>query len=263
MTHTPCTVRNLILTMTLLCFAGAPAMAADAAKFHHVHLTASDTKQASHWYADHFGGEAKPGFFNTTVFDKVTFIYFLSKPGFPGSAGSVVDHIGFSVKDVAAKLKQLEAAGVKVVSGVEQEGSIKFAMVEDPWGTRIELLEDPQIEGFHHVHLATVDPEKSLAWYTKAFGGEITRFAGVTPGIRYGDVWLLAKKVEQAPAATKGRSIDHISWGFPDLDAAAVELKAKDVPFKTNPTQFGTSKIAFVEDPTGVLIELVGPGKKK
>lgn len=239
------------------------AQAAAQAKFHHVHLNASDTQAASKWYADHLGGEAKrSGLFQTTSFGKMTIIFFLSKPGFPGSVGSVVDHIGFSFKDLAAKLDELKKAGVEIVSGIEQEGPIRYAFIKDPYSTLIELVEDPEIEGFHHVHLASTDPQATLAWYQSAFGGDVSKFAGLIPGIRYGDVWLLVKQVKEPAAATKGRSIDHISWSFPDLDAAAVELKAKNVPFQTNPVNFGASKIAFVTDPSGVLIELVGPGKQ-
>ena len=76
-------------------------------------------------------------------------------------------------------------------------------------------------------------------------------------------MWVLAKKVKETPAATKGRSIDHLSWAFADLDEAAKELKAGGVKFESEPFAFGSGKIAFVVDPTGVRIELVGPASKK
>ncbi len=235
-----------------------------AAKFHHVHLNAPDAPAASKWYADKFGGEAKKlGFFSATTFGKTTFIFFQAKPGFPGSVGSTVDHIGFSCPNLESKLKQLGEAGVEIVSPVEQEGPIKFAFVKDPWGTLIEIVEDPQIEGFHHVHLAVTDPAKALAWYEQAFGGEKAKFAGLIPGIRYGDVWLLAKQVDIQRAATKGRSVDHISWSFDDLDEAAKQLETQGVNFESKPFAFGSGKIAFVIDPAGVRIELVGPASKK
>ncbi len=253
---------TLLLLIAACLFAPSTALAVES-RFHHVHLNSTDPIAAAKWYADNWGGEAKKsGLFQTTDFGDVVFIYFKAKPGFEGSKGSVVDHIGFSVKDLEAKLKQLQDAGVELLSGIETEGSIRYAYAKDPWGTLIEVLEDPTIEGFHHVHLASVDPDKTLAWYTAAFGGEVSRF-GEVPGIRYGDVWLLVKKADAAPAATKGRSIDHISWGFRDLEAESVRLKSQDVQFTMEPTNFGSGMIAFVLDPSGVLIELVGPGKKK
>lgn len=244
--------------------AGTSAVAAPATSFHHVHLNVTEPAAAAKWYADNMVGQAKKiGFFSAVGFGKTTIIFFQAKPGFAGSLGSSVDHIGFSYKDIEAKLKQLAEAKVEIVSGVEQEGPIKFAFVKDPWGTLIEVVQDPEIEGFHHVHLAATDPRAALAWYTDAFGGELGRFAGLIPGVRYGDVWLLAKKVDQPKAATKGRSIDHISWALPDLDESAQELKAKGVKFESEPFAFGSGRIAFVVDPAGVRIELVAPAAKK
>ncbi|HUE16234.1 MAG TPA: VOC family protein, partial [Planctomycetaceae bacterium] len=74
---------------------------------------------------------------------------------------------------------------------------------------------------------------------------------------------VLVKKVDKTPAPTKGRAVDHLSWAFDDLDAAAVDLKAKGVKFDSGPYAWGNGKIAFVQDPFGVLIELVGPAAKK
>jgi catechol 2,3-dioxygenase-like lactoylglutathione lyase family enzyme len=262
----PCRLPHAIARFALLtlCVAAlAPRALALSANFHHVHLNATEPAKAARWYAKHLGGEAtKVGFFNAVRFGKTIIIFFQAKPGFAGSVGSSVDHIGFSYKDIAARMKQLADGGVEIVSGIEQEGPIKYAFVKDPYGTLIEVVEDPEIEGFHHVHLAVPDPQAALDWYAKAFGGEPARFAGLIPGIRYGDVWLLVKKVKEPQAATKGRSIDHISWAFDDLDAAAPELKAQGVNFESEPFAFGTSKIAFVVDPLGVRIELVGPAKK-
>lgn len=202
----------LALCVSALGLTASVAAAATAAGYHHVHLNATDPAAAAKWYADNLGGQAKKlGFFSAVGFSKTIIIFFQAKPGFEGSVGSAVDHIGFSYKDISAKMKDLAEAKVEIVSGVEQEGPIKYAFIRDPWGTLIEIVEDPEIEGFHHVHLAATDPAASLAWYVAAFGGETSRFAGLIPGIRYGDMWVLTKKVKDAPAATKGRSIDHFS----------------------------------------------------
>ena len=245
--------------------AGLPADAAEGAPqavFHHAHLTSTDPPSAVAWYLKNLGGQVtKVGPFDAVLSNSVNILFFRGKEGFAGSAGSSVDHIGFSYKDIEAKMKELEEAGVEIVSGIEQAGPIKYAFVRDPWGTLVEVVEDPEITGFHHIHLATDDPQKTLAWYADAFGGEVSRFAGLIPGVRYGDVWVLAKKAAQRPAPTKGRSIDHVSWGFADLDAAAVDLKAKGIEFVMGPVSFGGGRIGFIEGPDGVRIELVGPGK--
>jgi catechol 2,3-dioxygenase-like lactoylglutathione lyase family enzyme len=253
-----------LVALAALLVALAPAARLLAATFHHVHLNAFNPAEAADWYAANFNGQAsKVGVFSAVEFGKMKILFFKGKENGPGSVGSAVDHIGFGCKDIDERLKQLADAKVEIVSGVEQEGPIKFAFAKDRWGTLIEIVQDPDIQGFHHVHLATTDPQTTLNWYKSSFGGEITRFAGMIPGIRYGDVWVLVKKVDKTPAPTKGRAVDHLSWAFDDLDAAAVDLKAKGVKFDSGPYAWGNGKIAFVQDPFGVLIELVGPAAKK
>jgi catechol 2,3-dioxygenase-like lactoylglutathione lyase family enzyme len=242
----------------------ATSVAAPLARYHHVHLSAPDANAAVDWYVKHLGGEkSKAGIFVTAAYGRTSLLFFQVKAGFPGSVGSSVDHIGFSYPDIHAKMRELKNSDVEIVADVEQEGPIKYAFVKDPWGTLIEVVEDANVSGFHHVHLATTDPQTTLRWYTEAFGGEVARYAGLIPGIRYGDMWVLAKKVKQEPAGTKGRSIDHLGWAFDDLDAAAVELKAKGVKFQSEPFAFGNGKVAFIEAPGGVRIELVGPAAKR
>ena len=84
--------------------------------------------------------------------------------------------------------------------------------------------------------------------------------------MRYGTVWLLVARVDQGQtlAATQGRSIDHLGFAFPDLDAAAAEIKKKGVVFQTEPRPFTNAsgqnmKISFVVGPDDVRIEVVQP----
>jgi len=241
----------------------APVLAADA-PYGHIHLMATDPSEAAAWYERHMGGERfdrdagnvpGPGVF----YGNIPVLWIKRDAGFPGSVGSSVDHIGFSFPDLAAKMASYEAAGVKITSEVRDvQGKFKFAFVEDPWGTKIEVMEDPETLGLHHIHLKGPEPEKIFAWYESAFGGERAKFKGMLPALRYDPVWLLvqdSKGEEMAP--TQGRSIDHLGWNFPDLTAAQEELTAKGVVFTMAVTDFKTTKIAFVEGPGGVRIELV------
>ena len=234
----------------------SPVVAADA-PYHHLHLTATDATEAATWYAKHMGGESSG---QVVDYDGVLVVFFV-KEDFPGSDGSAVDHIGFSFPDLAAKMSSFEAAGVKILSEVvDVQGKFKFAFVEDPWGTKIEVMEDPNQVGFHHIHLKSADPDATFDWYEAAFGGARERFAGMLPALRYGSVWLLIQNSRGAEvAATTGRAIDHLGWSFPDLDAAAVDLKAKGVKFTMEPRPYSNLRIAFIEGPDGVSIELVQP----
>ena len=111
--------------------------------FHHVHLTSSDPPAAIQWYLKNLGGRiTKVGPFDAVLYGTTNVLFTKKAEGFPGSVGSSVDHVGFSYKDIDAKMKELADAGVEIVSGVEQEGPIKYAFVKDPWGTLIEIVED-------------------------------------------------------------------------------------------------------------------------
>ncbi len=98
------------------------------------------------------------------------------------------------------------------------------------------------------------------------FGGQTDRLKGRLDGLRYGTVWLLSTRVNEGTtlAATQGRSIDHLGFAFPDLDAAAVEIKKKGVVFQAEPRPFTNAagqnmKISFVVGPDDVRIEVVQP----
>ncbi|MCH7960336.1 MAG: VOC family protein, partial [Candidatus Hydrogenedentes bacterium] len=154
--------------------------------YHHVHLTTTDVEEAAAWYGKHLGGAvAESG--DRVMFGDVAFVWFKKKEGFAGTDGSSMDHIGFSFADIDSKMSDFEEAGIKIVDPVRELGALKFAFIEDPWGTKIEIIEDPDLLGFHHVHLHTPDPEATLQWYADAFGGEVTPFKGASflPSIRY------------------------------------------------------------------------------
>ena len=197
---------------------------------------------------------AKPQ--DRVVFGK-TLLVFQKAPSAQPSAGSSIDHIGFSFADLDVKMKEFEAAGIKVLTPVRaMPGVFKLAFIEDPWGVKIEMVQDSETLGFHHVHLFVPDPEESFKWYLHSFGGERTKLKGRLDAMKYGDVWLLAQKGEPvAPSA--GHAIDHIGWRAENLDATARELKAKGVTFTSEPRPFNALRIAFVQGPAGVRIELV------
>lgn len=244
--------------LVIVCLLSPGLCLAEAAVYHHVHLRASDTPAAAQWYARHFGGTVgKVATFDSATIDHTLFIFFAARGEYEGSAGSVVDHIGFSFPDLDAKMEEFREEGVKILQEPRQLGDFKFGFIEAPWGTKIEVMQDPETLGFHHIHVMSKDPEAALKWYRDAFGGEAKRFKGLLPANRYGDLWLIVQKTQAELAPTKDRALDHLSWGFADLDAQAVRLKELGVKFTLEPTPFGDLKIAFVESPEGVRIELV------
>ena len=177
------------------------------------------------------------------------------------SQGSAVDHIGFSVADLNATMKAFESAGVKIATPARDvPGLFLLAFVEDPWGTRIEVVQDSDKLGVHHVHLRGADPVAMLAWYSTQFGGRVGKLKDRIDGVDMSGVWILAQRGDAVPS--QGHSIDHIGFRPIDVDASVAELKARNVKITTEPRPLTfangvTARIAFAEAPDGVRIELV------
>ena len=260
------TYRTLICMLALGFISATPrvASAADAA-YHHMHLTAPKAEEGAEWYIKHMECQAVPGRPERAKCGTTWFLFAAGTPSAP-SVGSGVNHIGFSFRDIEAKLKALEAAGIKAEGPVRDVPNLfKIAFLSDPWGTRIELVEHPEYLGFHHVHLATMDPAKTLAWYSSTFGGKVAKMKD-RDAVLFGTVWLMAAASKEPLAATQKRAIDHIGFSFPNLDTAAAEIKAKGVVFETEPRPLtppspSSVKISFVNGPDSVRIEVVEPPK--
>jgi len=253
----------------LLIFAVIFVAKSFAAPYDHIHLTAPDALEAVNWYVKHFGGEA--GRFDRasdgTVYpiDRVFYgdiaLIFFEREPTGGSVGTGVDHIGFSMGNVEEVVSDIRQDGGTQLGDFIEFSGMKIAFVEDPWGTKIELINDADLRGMHHLHLSSEDPERTLAWYAENFGGESDSFAGVLPGLDYGNIWLLVARADAAPMPTQGRSLDHLGWKYEDLTSAAETLKASGVEFTVEPRPFRGIRISFVEGPDGVRIELVEPAE--
>ena len=236
----------------------AYAVPAAGETWDHLHLTVSDTAGAAEWYAKHFDGKvAKSGEFDAVWFGTNLVKFRQGSAEVLGNVGSAVDHIAFSVEDVKAKAAALEEDGAEI--GAPNRRTQVVKLTTDPWGTKIELLTDEDLLGFHHVHLKTTMPMSTIDWYTTTFGGEATSYkdAAGLKAIRYDDMYVFVQNTLRAVASTQGRSVDHIGWRFKDFDATIKRLKALDVKFVVEPTKSGDHMIAFIEGPDGVKIEIV------
>lgn len=241
---------------------GARTQSLPPLSYDHVHMAAPDPEKAVAWYIRHMGGT--PGEseihvrFNTRGPLPVEFPFQQQAKTLP-SAGGGVDNVGFSVPNVEATVKELESAGVKIVSrAVQVPGLWKQAVVEDPWGVKIELVENPDRLGLHHVTLRVPDPEESLKFYLDVFGGQRAKVKGRLDAVDYGNIYLLVLKGEGAP--NTGRAIDHIGWSPANVEATVAELKAKGVKFETElPTALNARghRTFYVVGPSGVRIQIV------
>jgi catechol 2,3-dioxygenase-like lactoylglutathione lyase family enzyme len=223
----------------------------------HIHLTVPDPDAQIKVWVDVLGATAsKDGPLNLVKLPGI-FIIVTKAASTEGSDGSTANHIGFLVKDYAGLKAKLAAANIPTVFDLEKNKQI---MVTYPDKVRVEFNEDASIAApviFHHIHLTTTDPAALQAWYVKTFGAEATTRrnlpAAKIPG---GEVDFL--KAKEAPAPSKGRTLDHIGFEIKDLDAFAKKLDAAgikfDMPVRDIPA-IGL-KIAFITDPVGTYIEL-------
>ena len=246
-----------------------------AADYHHVQITAASPSEAVRWYERHMDCQTLEDRKDAADCDGVELI-FVARPTMGSTQGTGVNHIAFSYADLETKMGELEAVGVRG-SGVrlqrfdngatlrELAGWFKHGFVFDPWGTRIELVEDPENQGFHHVHLSAADPDATLAWYRDAFGGKPAKLKERENGLRFGEVWLLAARHGNGlPAPTQARAIAHIAFSVPNLDRAAPKMRRDGVEFKARPATPANgrtkAKRAFARGPDNVTVAVVEAG---
>jgi catechol 2,3-dioxygenase-like lactoylglutathione lyase family enzyme len=225
----------------------------------HIHLAAPDQEQAAQWYLKHIGGEATAEGVERLMFGSTRIIF--QKNATPKSSeGSALDLIGFSVANLDATVRQLQADGVKIEMPITTIDGIKVAQVVDPSGTLLELVQDPRKLGLNYICLLAPNPSATLAWYADKIGGRVEKFQGHIEGINYGGVWILARQGDSSPSA--GHAIDHIGFRPANVDAAVAALKTKNVTVITEPRPLTlpsgtTMRLAFIQAPDGVRVELV------
>lgn len=251
--------------------ASGQALATD---FDHVRITAPSPSEGVAWYVRYLDCEALADRNDTAECDGVELV-FAAQPTMGGTQGTGVNHLGFSYADIDAKMAELEAVGVRG-SGVrlqrfddgstlrDEPGLFRHGYIFDPWGTRIELLEDARNLGFHHIHLSAPDPAATLDWYREALGGKAATLRDGTSGVRFGEVWVFASRhPEGAPAPTRNRAVAHLGFAVPALDREAPRMRRRGAAFRAAPAVppngRTAAKRAFIDGPDNVTVAVVEP----
>lgn len=253
--------------------AGTPSAQTPTYPYDHIHLNVPDPAVASAWYEKNIPGGRRITEAPDRIMYGSTRLMFLRNATAKPSAGSAIDHIGFSVADLDAKMKDWEAAGIKVTAPVRDVPKLfKLAFLEDPWGTRLEVVQDPELLGLHHLHLRNPNPDEGYAWLLDKFGGKRQPLKGMLDAVRYdyegfSSVWILITKGEAEPSI--GRAIDHIGWRSVGPLADTINaLRAKQVEVTSEPRPLKLPNgppinFSYVAGPAGARIELVErPGLK-
>jgi catechol 2,3-dioxygenase-like lactoylglutathione lyase family enzyme len=222
----------------------------------HLHLNVRDIDASKQFWAKMGGTSVVVA---KVEIIKIPGVLILLKKAEPtrGTQESVVQHIGFKVKDLSAYKKTMREAGFTVEDNVNGFQAYVFG----PDQLKIELSEDKALTApiiNHHIHFYTKDVDATQAWYVKTFGavpGMRAKFkAADLPGVNL--TFSLAEGPDTLP--TKGRVLDHIGFEVKDLEAFCKKLEASgvklDVTFRKVPSMGIT--LAFLTDPFGTYIEL-------
>ena len=124
-----------------------------------------------------------------------------------------------------------------------------------------------------HTMLRVFDLKKSLDFYGRLLGMQVLRQREVPDGrytlafVGYGDednstVVELTYNWDQKEPYALGSAFGHLAIGVPDVYATCEMLGKAGVKITRppGPVKFGTTVIAFIEDPDGYKIELIQRG---
>ena len=122
---------------------------------------------------------------------------------------------------------------------------------------------------FLHTMIRVADLEKSVDFYTRLLGMKETRRRDVPEGkytlvfVGYGDeasdAMLELTYNYGVETYDQGTAFGHLAIGTEDIYGLCERLAAEGVkiPRAPGPLKFGTTVIAFIEDPDGYKIELI------
>ena len=231
----------------------------------HVHLAVQDVDATKKFWLKLGGTPIKLGANEGVKFPGVLVLIRKAMDPPAGTVGSVVNHIGFLVPNVAETRAKWQSAGL--IMEPPNPANAKQIYVHTPDDlVRIEILEDAMQTvpiKFHHVHFFVADAGGTnsvlamQAWYAKTFGakpGKRGQFeAADLPGVN-----LTFAKSDTPTVGTKGRALDHIGFEIKDLQAFCKKAEAAgikfDMPYTPRP-DLGIA-LAFITDPWGTYIEL-------
>ena len=227
----------------------------------HVHLTVRDIEVHKKLWVEHFGGVVVQKGPLTAVRLPGMLIAFRQAAPSGGSAGTVMDHFGFKVRNLAEVLAGWRAAGYPVTQEFTGAEGFPNAYLMGPDETRIELQEDktlPVKASAYHIHFLTPDYVKLRDWYVETFS-LVPRKRGTIETTADAPGMNLSFATSQTPTVgTRGRTIDHIGFEIRNLEAFCKKLEARgikfDVAYRDVPSV--GLKAAFITDPSGVYIEL-------
>lgn len=230
----------------------------------HVHLNARDVNAVKAFYTGAMGGAVvKNGTMEMIAFPGVYILIRQAENPEP-AGGSVVDHFGFTVKDMPGSLEKWKSMGLKI----DTTANPNEVYVWGPDGVKVEVYgipEQPAPVQMNHIHYFAPDIPGMQAWYDKMFAAKagqrdcIACLPRKVP-IEAGDLAGVSLSYGRGMnvVGTKGRALDHIGFEVKNLDALVKKLEGLGVKLEAPVRKIPNSnlKVAFLTDPWGTYIEL-------
>ncbi|MFM2125617.1 MAG: hypothetical protein RL328_2068 [Acidobacteriota bacterium] len=229
----------------------------------HMHVLTRDVEAQKKFFLDAFGGKVvKNGSIEMIEYPGV-YVLFTKADNPPGSKGSVVNHFGFTVKDMPGSIEKWKSLNLKI----EPTNNPNEVFVIGPEEMRLEVYGIPeQAEPIvmNHIHWDSPDIPAMQAWYDKMFSATagqrdciacLPRKVPLEEG-RLPRTSLSFSKGAPTLVGTKGRALDHIGFEVKNLDAFVKTLEAKGVKMDQGVQTTAGIKTAFLTDPWGTYIEL-------
>jgi catechol 2,3-dioxygenase-like lactoylglutathione lyase family enzyme len=256
-------IASLTLSLAPSAYAQLAPPNAAGVSMGHIHLNVANVEVQQKLWVDQFGAVPlqKEGFAGVKLPGML--IFFRQQTPTGGSVGTVLDHFGLKIRNLAEALQRWRAAGYAVEREFTGTEGFPNAYLRGPDDIKIELQQDvalPERAIAYHLHyvLGPGDDLKLRDWYTRTFS-LVARKRGDhdtadVPGMN------LTFTTNKTPPTlgTKGRAVDHVGFEVRNLEAFCRTLEARgvklDVPYRKLPER-GLA-IAFLTDPFGVYVEL-------
>ncbi len=245
---------GMMLTALLPQPAPVPAIPATAPifAFHHLHLTSAPPAFLIEFYER---------LFDPAVVQRIAIG---DVQGLQAGATRILVSPGGSVQSLPTALWHFGWGGVSL-----GETYLAHARREVVW-------EPPLPAERMHFHLRSVSPRAAAAWYGDVLGARVDLAAvrrltdtelpapehrRPAAMVRLGEVALTIYDAEPPLFSTVGQQNDHVAFACPNLDDALAYVRAKGAVVLRAPSRLGGHRVALIEGPDQIAIELVESGR--
>jgi hypothetical protein len=240
--------------VSLVLLMAAFAFPASAAVLDSISLPAKDPAATAKWYASNFGGKRSG---SSVKFGSITVSWTKAESGQP-ITNPAIAHLGFAVKNTQESLAALEKAGVAVVKGLHTGPASRWAILADPNGMAVGILEVGDARGLHHVMLNAplLSRRETLGWYQKVVGAEVENFGGspLWTGVAANNIWIMFSD-ESSTDKVNVYTNASMTWRVDDVEPAT-EIQAKRADSEEN---IGEGLIVI--DPCGLPVRFIEDAK--